>query len=215
MLSDRFLSCPVCNVGVLCHLWPNGWTAEYETWQGGRPPPGHVVLDSDSPLQRGTTPNFRPMSIVAKRSPISATAEHLRFILFQQRLTDDSRCWVQHPNSIWLDWYIQSCSTWKYRTCDYEYFTTNGRYTLPVFTVVCRPTALKCVRVIKIFMSLAKYCYNTTYLFTWKAHHKFHNPVIFRMLINNTNTIIVMKSRILRIPFLSDVPLKAIPSKRR
>ena len=31
--------------------------------------PGHIVLDGDSaPLpQRGTSPNFRPMSVVAKR----------------------------------------------------------------------------------------------------------------------------------------------------
>jgi len=39
--------------------------------------PGHTVR-SQLPLpQRGTAPNFPPMSIVAKRSPISATAEHL------------------------------------------------------------------------------------------------------------------------------------------
>jgi len=39
--------------------------------------PGHMVLDEDpAPLpKRGTAPNFRPMSLVAKRSPISATAE--------------------------------------------------------------------------------------------------------------------------------------------
>jgi len=41
--------------------------------------PGHVVLDGDPalPPERGTAapPTFRPMSIVAKRSPISATAE--------------------------------------------------------------------------------------------------------------------------------------------
>jgi len=35
------------------------------------------VLDGDSAAKRGTAPNFRPMSIVAKWSPISATAEHL------------------------------------------------------------------------------------------------------------------------------------------
>jgi len=31
--------------------------------------PGHIVLDGDldPPPQRGTTPNFRPMSVVAKR----------------------------------------------------------------------------------------------------------------------------------------------------
>jgi len=43
--------------------------------------PGHIVLHGDpapgSPPKRGITPNFRPTSIVAKRSPISATAEQL------------------------------------------------------------------------------------------------------------------------------------------
>jgi len=40
---------------------------------------GHIVLHGDPapPPKQGTYPNFRPMSIVAKRSPISATAEHL------------------------------------------------------------------------------------------------------------------------------------------
>jgi len=42
--------------------------------------PDHIVLHGEwgpnSP-QRGTVPNFRPMSTVAKRSPISATAENL------------------------------------------------------------------------------------------------------------------------------------------
>jgi len=40
--------------------------------------PGHIVLNGDPappPPKRGTAPNFRPMSIVAKRSPVSATAE--------------------------------------------------------------------------------------------------------------------------------------------
>jgi len=44
--------------------------------------PGHIVLDGDpvSPNGKGhssPTPRFRPISIVAKRSPISATAELL------------------------------------------------------------------------------------------------------------------------------------------
>jgi len=42
--------------------------------------PGHIVLDGDPALptpKRGTTPNFQPISIVAKRWPISATAKHL------------------------------------------------------------------------------------------------------------------------------------------
>jgi len=43
---------------------------------------GYIVLDGDpaphSPAERGTAaPTFRPMSVVAKRSPISATAELL------------------------------------------------------------------------------------------------------------------------------------------
>jgi len=43
--------------------------------------PVQIVLDGDpvptSPPKRDTAPNCRPMSIVTKRSPISATAEHL------------------------------------------------------------------------------------------------------------------------------------------
>jgi len=41
--------------------------------------PGHIVLDEDPapPPQKRDSPNFRPMSNVAKRSPISANAEHL------------------------------------------------------------------------------------------------------------------------------------------
>jgi len=36
---------------------------------------GHIVLDGD--LVPSTAPNFQSMSVVAKQSPISATAEHL------------------------------------------------------------------------------------------------------------------------------------------
>jgi len=45
--------------------------------------PGHVVLDGDlAPLpKRGTAPNFWPITIVTKRSPISATAELLYILL--------------------------------------------------------------------------------------------------------------------------------------
>ena len=42
--------------------------------------PGDIVLDGNPapPTERGTAaPTFRPVSFVAKRSPISATAEHL------------------------------------------------------------------------------------------------------------------------------------------
>jgi len=42
--------------------------------------PGHIVLDGDPVGTQSPTvapPHFRPMPIVAKRSPISATAELL------------------------------------------------------------------------------------------------------------------------------------------
>jgi len=60
-----------------CLLWPNGSVNQDATWYGWT----HVdMLDRDpSPCPKGAQqpPSFRPMSIVAKRSPISATAEHL------------------------------------------------------------------------------------------------------------------------------------------
>ena len=57
---------------------PEGYdTIRYEVGLG----PGHIVLDGDPALPfKGAQlppPNFWPMSIVAKRSPISATVEHL------------------------------------------------------------------------------------------------------------------------------------------
>jgi len=40
--------------------------------------PGYIMLDEyPAPTQKGHTPNFRSMSVVAERSPISATAGHL------------------------------------------------------------------------------------------------------------------------------------------
>jgi len=52
------------------------------TWHGDRPRRGHIVLDGDPtpPHKRGTAaPHFSAMSIVAKRLPISATAELLYY----------------------------------------------------------------------------------------------------------------------------------------
>jgi len=47
-------------------------------WYDVRPwPRPHCVRWGSSSPERGTHPNFRPMSIVAKRSPIRSTAEHL------------------------------------------------------------------------------------------------------------------------------------------
>ena len=59
-------------------LWPNDWMDQHVTWYGARsqPRPHCVRWESNCPPE-GTAPNFRPMFIVAKRSPISAAAEHL------------------------------------------------------------------------------------------------------------------------------------------
>jgi len=59
------------------------------TWYGGiGRAPGHIVLDGDpapSRPERGTSapPTFRHMSVVAKRSPISVTAQ---FFFLNDRL---------------------------------------------------------------------------------------------------------------------------------
>jgi len=55
MLSDRCLSCPVCDVGV---LGPNGWTDQDETWHADRPRPWlHCVRWGPSPLpKKGAQP---------------------------------------------------------------------------------------------------------------------------------------------------------------
>jgi len=56
-----------------CLLWPNGCINQDATWYGGRPRPGpHCCRWQLSCPPRGTAASsFRPMSIVAKRSPIS------------------------------------------------------------------------------------------------------------------------------------------------
>jgi len=62
MLSDRCLSCPVClSVTV-------GWIKVIVGTKVGLRP-GHIVLDGDPAPPKGAeaAPNFRPMSVVAKR----------------------------------------------------------------------------------------------------------------------------------------------------
>ena len=72
-----------------CLLWPNGWMDQDATWCRGRPRPRQhcVRWGPSSPSKGGTAPSpaFQPMS-VAKRSPISATAEHL--FLFGVEMSD-------------------------------------------------------------------------------------------------------------------------------
>jgi len=64
-----------------CLWWPNGWMDQDTTWyEGIGLDPGHIVLDGDPARPRKGAqqpPTFRPMPLVAKRSPISTTAELL------------------------------------------------------------------------------------------------------------------------------------------
>jgi len=55
-----------------CLLWPNGWMDQDATWTKVRLGLAYIVLQWNP-----ASPNFRPMPSVAKRSPISATVEHL------------------------------------------------------------------------------------------------------------------------------------------
>ena len=66
---------------VYCVLWQNGWTDQDETWHACRPRPWpHCVrMGATSPSpKRGRAPSFRPMYIVAKRSPFSLTADYVQ-----------------------------------------------------------------------------------------------------------------------------------------
>jgi len=51
-------------------LWSNGWMNQDATWYRGRPRPRRYCVawgTSSRPQKRGQSPNFRPMSIMAKR----------------------------------------------------------------------------------------------------------------------------------------------------
>jgi len=56
MLSDRCLSVCISDCLSVSVLWPNGCTDQ-----------GDIVLNGGQLPQRDTTPNFRPISVVAKQ----------------------------------------------------------------------------------------------------------------------------------------------------
>jgi len=59
-------------------MWPNGWMDQDASWCGGRPQPRHVVSDGDPVPPHGKStavPHFSAHISMAKRWPISATAE--------------------------------------------------------------------------------------------------------------------------------------------
>ena len=76
MLSDRCPVCPICPVCLsVClsacdvgALWLNGWMNQDETCHARRlrPWPHCVRWGPSSPSPKGASPNFRPMSVVAK-----------------------------------------------------------------------------------------------------------------------------------------------------
>ena len=106
------LSCPVCDVGV---LWPNGWMDQDETWHWGRPRPRpHSVRWGPSPPSKGaqchSSPSFQPMSIVAKRSSITAAAEHLSFITLAANIQRETVCFWAHPRTTVLHNWYDCCS---------------------------------------------------------------------------------------------------------
>ena len=79
-LHDAEISATRPQIRVMLHI------IQYACVKAGLGP-GHIMLDGDSALPRKgpqqPLPTFRPMSIVAKRSPISATCE----LLFRTVLT--------------------------------------------------------------------------------------------------------------------------------
>ena len=86
-LCYRTVVCPVCLSVTLAYCGQTaGWIkmplgAEVDLG------PLHVVLDGDLLTKGAQQPSpFWPMSIVAKQSPISATAEHLYFECGNARL---------------------------------------------------------------------------------------------------------------------------------
>jgi len=87
MLSDRSDRCPVCSAMSVTLVYCGQTVEEIKMPLGTEVGlgPGHIVLDGDSiPPGKGTQQphhTFRPVSIVAKRSPISATAELLFVIV--------------------------------------------------------------------------------------------------------------------------------------
>jgi len=78
-LCYRTVVCMSCPVITFVHCG-HRWMDQDETWHAcrSRTWPHCVRQGPSSPSTKGAQPlTFRPMSVVAKRSPISATAEHL------------------------------------------------------------------------------------------------------------------------------------------
>ena len=81
-----------------CLLWPNSWMDQDSTWYGGRSRPRrHCVRWGPISIPHGkrhsSHPSLRLMSIMAKPSPISATAE----LVFSIKPND----WLERTSPTW------------------------------------------------------------------------------------------------------------------
>ena len=102
--------------------WPHciRWGPSFPSLKGAQPPspifglcllvplgrevgldPGNIVLGGHPALspKKGAQQSPRPMSIVAKRSPISATAKHLLFFIFRPSLSTVQSCIFSQPST--------------------------------------------------------------------------------------------------------------------
>ena len=86
-------------------MWSNGWTDQKPLGKEIGLGPGHTVLGGDplgtQPLT-AAPPHFRPMPIVAKRSPISATAELLYSTIYKKNLASRNKNAINVLDSLTL-----------------------------------------------------------------------------------------------------------------
>jgi len=100
-----------------CLLWPNGWMDQDAIWYGGRPRSRpHCVRwgpSSAQPKWAQQPPTFWPMSVGAKRSPISATAElffitDLKRSILETSLLFMAALWNRAGHYIFALWFLLS-----------------------------------------------------------------------------------------------------------
>jgi len=119
MLRDRCPVCPVCNVGV---------------GMGDAAPP----TERDSSL----SPTYRPMSLVAKRSPISETAGLLLF----NRLSFTELGWARTPNRIFWVGYIIAVSFLLATLHNQQSKSTEDGISMGENLMLCNAVKVKAVR---------------------------------------------------------------------
>jgi len=112
----RPLSCPVC-LWRWCIVAKRPHGSRCHLVQGRPRPRRHCVRCQLPPLKSGTAPNFRPVSIVAKWSPISATAEHLLVKAQITYLTSDCIVTSLRIGAYGCPYHLRYLSTYSNRAC--------------------------------------------------------------------------------------------------